>query len=158
MVEVADPYDIIITTNSGYPLDQNLYQTVKGMSAAARIVRQGGTIIMAAACEDGLPDHGLYISLLTQAGSPKAALDLITNAPHTQHDQWQVQIQALVQQKADVFIFSEGLTPGQIRKALFEPSVNIEATVADLGVKYGADARICVMPEGPQTVAYLSTG
>jgi nickel-dependent lactate racemase len=55
MVPVAEPFDVVITTNSGYPLDQNLYQTVKGMSAANRIVRDGGAIIMAAACADGLP-------------------------------------------------------------------------------------------------------
>jgi nickel-dependent lactate racemase len=156
MVEVDAPYDIIITTNSGYPLDQNLYQTVKGMSAAARIVRQGGAIIMAAACADGLPDHGLYISLLTQAGSPEAALEMITNTSHTQHDQWQVQIQALVQQKADVYVHSAGLTPEQIRKALFEPCLDIAATIAALSAQYGPTPRICVMPEGPQTVAYLS--
>ena len=54
------PFDIVITTNSGYPLDQNLYQAVKGMSAAAEIVRPGGTIICAAECRDGLPDHGSY--------------------------------------------------------------------------------------------------
>ena len=158
MVEVQAPYDIVITTNSGYPLDQNLYQTVKGMSAAARVVRKGGAIIMAAACEDGLPDHGLYAHLLAQADSPEAVLKMITGAPHTQHDQWQVQIQALVQQKADVFVFSEGLTAGQIRKALFEPSLDIEATVSMLRNKYGDDARICVMPEGPQTIAYLTVG
>ena len=158
MVQVREPYDIVITTNSGYPLDQNLYQTVKGMSAAARVVRQGGAIIMAAACEDGLPDHGLYASLLAQAGSPEAVLEMIAGAPHTQHDQWQVQIQALVQQKADVFVFSEGLTVDQIRKALFEPSQDIGETVSLLKSKYGDEARICVMPEGPQTIAYLAGG
>ena len=60
MVAVPKPFDIVITTNSGYPLDLNLYQAVKGMSAAARVVRQGGAIIVAADCWDGIPDHGLY--------------------------------------------------------------------------------------------------
>lgn len=156
MVEVADPFDIVITTNSGYPLDQNLYQTVKGMSAAARVVRQGGSIIMAAACEDGLPDHGLYASLLAQAGSPEEVLEMLARAPHTQHDQWQVQIQALVQQKAEVFVFSDGLTAEQIRKALFTPCFEIEDMVAQLRAKYGPDSRVCVMPEGPLTIAYLA--
>jgi nickel-dependent lactate racemase len=71
MCAVDKPYDIVITTNSGYPLDQNLYQSVKGMSAANQIVRQGGSILIAVACEDGLPDHGQYAALLAKAGSPQ---------------------------------------------------------------------------------------
>ena len=55
---VEAPFDVVVTTNSGYPLDQNLYQSVKGMSAAACIVKPGGTIICAAECRDGIPDHG----------------------------------------------------------------------------------------------------
>ena len=77
MVKVDAPYDVILTTNSGYPLDQNLYQTVKGMSAASQVIRQGGAIVMAAGCEDGLPDHGLYASLLAEAGSPDAILAML---------------------------------------------------------------------------------
>ena len=77
MRAVASPFDIVITTNSGYPLDQNLYQAVKGMSAAAEIVRPGGTIICAAECRDGLPDHGSYGTLLHEARSPADVLDRI---------------------------------------------------------------------------------
>jgi len=58
MRAVDAPFDIVVTSNSGYPLDQNLYQTIKGVSAAAGIVREGGTIICAAECRDGIPDHG----------------------------------------------------------------------------------------------------
>ena len=72
MVRVDAPYDIVVTTNSGYPLDQNLYQTVKGMSAASRVVRQGGAILLAGACQDGLPDHGRYAALLREVDRPKA--------------------------------------------------------------------------------------
>ena len=78
MVAVDIPYDIVITTNSGYPLDQNLYQSVKGMSAASQIVRQGGAIIIATACEDGLPDHGRYAELLAEAGSPQGIMRMIS--------------------------------------------------------------------------------
>ena len=64
MVGVEAPYDVVVTTNSGWPLDQNLYQSVKGLSAAAQIVRQGGTIVLASECADGLPEHGRYGGLL----------------------------------------------------------------------------------------------
>ena len=75
MRPVDAPFDVVITTNSGYPLDQNLYQAVKGMSAAAEVVRPGGTIICAAECRDGLPDHGSYGRLLAQGSSPADLLD-----------------------------------------------------------------------------------
>ena len=148
-------YDIVLTTNSGYPLDQNLYQAVKGMSAASQIVRQGGAIIIAAACEDGLPDHGRYADLLAEAGSPQGVLDMISQPGFSVQDQWQVQIQAQIQLKAEVFVYSENLTDRQIRKALFLPSRNIEDTVTQLSARYDGNARICVIPEGPQTIPYL---
>ncbi len=156
MVPVAAPYDIVVTTNSGYPLDQNLYQCVKGMSAARQIVRQGGTIIMAGACNDGLPNHGKYAELLQRGGSPQGVLDLIAQPGFSEHDQWQVQIQAQLQLHADIYVYSDGLTDEQIERALFSPCRNIEQTVGALQGKYGANARICVLPEGPLTIAYVA--
>ncbi len=156
MVPVVAPYDIVVTTNSGYPLDQNLYQCVKGMSAARQIVRQGGTIIMAGACNDGLPSHGKYAELLQRGGSPQGVLDLIAQPGFSEHDQWQVQIQAQIQLHADVYVYSDGLTDAQIQGALFIPCCAIEQTVAALQEQYGADARIAVLPEGPLTIAYVA--
>ncbi len=155
MAPVDAAYDIVLTTNSGYPLDQNLYQSVKGMSAAAQIVRQGGTIIMAAACEDGLPDHGRYAALLAAAGSPQGVLDMISRPGFVEQDQWQVQIQALIQLRAEVLVYSDGLSDEQIARALFTPCRDISGTVAALARHYGPGARLCVIPEGPQTIPYL---
>jgi nickel-dependent lactate racemase len=155
MVAVDELYDIVITTNSGYPLDQNLYQTVKGMKAAVGIVRDGGHIIMAGACEDGIPDHGRYLELLVEAGSPQGFMDMLAQPGFGEQDQWQVQIQALIQLKAQVHVYSDGLTDEQIRSALFTPCSDIEQTVRQLTEASGPGARICVMPEGPQTIAYI---
>ena len=155
MVAVDEPFDIVITTNSGYPLDQNLYQAVKGMSAANQIVREGGAIVMVAACQDGLPDHGRYAALLAEAGSPQGVLDMLAQPDFSEQDQWQVQIQAMIQLRADVYVFSEGLTDAQIERALFKPCRDIEQTLGKLQARYGPAARICVLPEGPQTIAYL---
>jgi nickel-dependent lactate racemase len=155
MVGVDAPYDLVVTTNSGYPLDQNLYQCVKGMSAARQIVSRGGAILMAGACQDGLPNHGRYAELLQLGGSPQGVLDLLAEPGFSAHDQWQVQVQAMIQLYADVYVYSDGLTDRQIRDALFEPCRDIEATVTMLQDAAGEAARICVLPEGPQTVAYL---
>jgi len=155
MVAVDEPYDIVITTNSGYPLDQNLYQTVKGMKAAVGIVRDDGHIIMAGACEDGIPDHGRYLELLVEAGSPQGFMDMLAQPGFGEQDQWQVQIQAMIQLKAEVHIYSHGLSEEQIRSALFTPCSDIEQRVRQLAEEIGPGARICVMPEGPQVIAYL---
>jgi nickel-dependent lactate racemase len=155
MVGVEAPFDVVVTTNSGYPLDQNLYQSVKGMRAASQIVREGGAIVIATACEDGLPDHGQYAELLAEAGSPEGVLEMIARPGFSVQDQWQVQIQAQIQLKASVYVYSEGLSDNQIRKALFLPTRNVEETVAHLMAEYGPGALLCVIPDGPQTIPYL---
>lgn len=157
MVGVDAPYDIVITSNNGYPLDQNLYQTVKGMSAASRIVRKGGAIIMCAECLDGLPDHGRYAELLAEGGTPQGVLDMIAQPGFGEQDQWQVQIQAQIQINANVYVYSDGLTDAQIERALLTPCRDLKKTINDLSTKYGPNSRICVMPEGPTTIAYVQT-
>ena len=158
MVPVENPFDIVITTNSGYPLDQNLYQSVKGMSAARQIVREGGSIVMATACADGLPDHGGYAALLGESSSPQAVFDMLARPGFHEQDQWQVQIQAMIQLWADVHVFSDGLTDAQIERSLLIPSVSIERTVSALRDKYAPHVRICALPQGPQTMAFLVNG
>jgi nickel-dependent lactate racemase len=155
MVGVDALYDVVITTNSGYPLDQNLYQAVKGMSGASQIVREGGTIIIAAACQDGLPNHGGYVRLLEAAGSPQRVLEMLDEPGFHEPDQWQVQIQALIQLKAAVHVYSDHLSDEDIRRAWFRPCRNIEGLIADLRQQSGHVMRLCVIPEGPQTIAYL---
>jgi nickel-dependent lactate racemase len=155
MIEVDGPFDIVITTNSGFPLDQNLYQAVKGMSAAAEIVRPGGTIICAAECRDGLPDHGSYGRLLHEGRSPADLLARIAASPVTIPDQWQVQIQARVQTKARVLIRTDGLDDDEVRAAHLEPIDDIDDTVRRL-LAADPSARICVLPQGPQTIAYVA--
>jgi nickel-dependent lactate racemase len=155
MVAVPSPFDIVITTNSGYPLDLNLYQTVKGMSAAAQVVRPGGSIVAAAQCWDGIPDHGEYAQMLHEADSSQSLLQTIRRPGYQRHDMWEAQVQALVLQKADVYVHSDGLSDAQIREALLTPCRDIEACVAALRRKYGPECRICVLPEGPQTIPYI---
>ena len=155
MRAVDTPFDIVVTSNSGYPLDQNLYQTIKGVSAAAGIVREGGTIICAAECRDGIPDHGNYAEILASGDSPAALLESIAASPVTIPDQWQVQVQARVQQRARVLLYSGGLSDEQVRAAHLEPIDDISETIAQL-LREQPDATIAVLPQGPQTIAYVA--
>jgi nickel-dependent lactate racemase len=157
MVPVPRLFDIVITTNSGYPLDLNLYQSVKGMSAAIQVVRKGGAIIVAAECWDGIPDHGLYGQLLREADSPQTLLDTVCAPGFLKQDQWQAQIQAQIQLRADVYVRTDNLSVEQIDTALLRPSLRIEDTVTELLRENGAEASICVLPEGPQTIPYVQS-
>jgi nickel-dependent lactate racemase len=151
---VDDVFDVVITTNSGYPLDQNLYQAVKGMSAAARVVRPGGAIICAAECSDGVPNHGNYKDLLRMRPTPHDLLAMIESPDFACYDQWQAQSQALVQRKAEVYLRSS-LPDDIVRDAMLTPTNDIEDTLADLLQRFGPGARVAVLPEGPQTVPYV---
>lgn len=151
-VEVPRLYDIVLTSNSGFPLDINLYQAVKGMRAAERIVKPGGAIILAARCRDGIPENGLYGRLLRESAGPGGVLDRICSPGFLEQDQWQAQVQAMVQLKAEVHVFSEGVTDKELRSCLLEPCRSIERTLGAMLKKYGGKASICVMPEGPQAI------
>ena len=157
MIEVPHLFDIVITSNSGYPLDLNLYQSVKGMSAAAQIVREGGAIIIAADCWDGIPDHGRYGQLLREAASPRALLQRICAPGFLEQDQWEAQVQAQIQLKAEVYLRTDNLAPVEIESALLRPCPCIKETVEEILARYGPQATICVLPEGPQTIPVRST-
>jgi lactate racemase len=158
MRPVPAPFDVVVTTNSGHPLDQNLYQAVKGMSAAHQVVRPGGTIICAAECRDGFPDHGSYREVLASAASPRALLDAISARTETVPDQWQVQIQARVQSDCRVVMHTGHLTDAELATAHLAQTHDVSATVAEALAAAGPDARLCVLPEGPQTIPYLADG
>jgi lactate racemase len=156
MRAVDAPFDVVITTNGGYPLDQNLYQAVKGMSAAAQIVKPGGTIVCAAECRDGLPNHGSYGEVLAAQADPTRLLEMICAPGYAAPDQWQVQIQAQILTKARVLIKTSGLGPDDLRKAHLLPIDDVSAAVKDALRSAGPGATLCALPQGPQTIPYIA--
>ncbi len=153
MQPVDAPFHVVVTTNSGYPLDLNLYQAVKGMSAAARIVRPGGAIIIAAECSDPKGRSGPFFDLLQQRDGPDGLLELINSPGFCCPEQWQVQIQALIQRKAAVSVYSS-LPAEFVQRTHLKPCADIAATVRELLARDG-DARVAVLPLGPLTIPYL---
>lgn len=153
---VREPYDVVLTTNSGFPLDQNLYQTVKGMSAAAQIVKDGGVILCASECRDGLPSHGAYAELLRRRDTPEALLAMVHEPGFAEPDQWQIQVQSQIQKRARVLVKTSYLSPDEIRAAHFEPMADVSAEARRALEAAGPGARLCVLPRGPQTIPYVS--
>ena len=155
MQPVERPFDIVVTTNSGYPLDLNLYQGVKGMSAGARVLKEGGTLILAAECREGVPDGSPLDDLLRSAGSIEEILAMLSTPGFVRPEQWQAQIQALVQRRAEVLVCCE-LDDATLRACHLAPCADINAEVAKRLAKLGADARVAVLPQGPLTIPYLA--
>ncbi|MFH0848367.1 MAG: nickel-dependent lactate racemase [archaeon] len=154
MQKVTAPFDIVIITNSGYPLDLNLYQGVKGMSAAARIVKPGGTIILACECREGVPPNSPYDRLLRRVKNLEEFLSLTAQPGFAHADQWEVQIQAQVQRKAQVLVYSS-LSDEIIRAAHLTPCHDISAETVNRLKHLNSDARVAVLPQGPLTIPYL---
>jgi nickel-dependent lactate racemase len=152
MQKVKAPFDIVVTTNSGYPLDMNLYQGVKGMSAAARIVQERGTIILACECSEGVPAGSPLDKLLRSANSSAEILTMLTTAGFVRPEQWQAQIQALIQRRAEVLVYSS-LPDEIIRAAHLTPCHDIAAAVKE---RIKNDTRVAVLPQGPLTIPYLA--
>jgi nickel-dependent lactate racemase len=154
MVPCPTPFPVVVTTNSGYPLDQNLYQTVKGLSAAAQVVTEGGYIAAASRCDDGFPAHGNFRKLLFDHDSPRALLDTILAPGFSVYDQWEAQLLAIVRLKARIGLFCE-IPPEEVRRAHLEPLEDVASGVGRELARIGADAPVAVLPEGPMTIPYL---
>jgi nickel-dependent lactate racemase len=154
MVEVPHRFDVVVTTNGGFPLDQNLYQSVKGMSAAAEVVAHDGLILVVSECRDGFPDFGGFRTLLTEAVPPEARFASLADR-RTVPDQWQVQVQARVQTYARVAVHCEGLSDTELELAHLGAAPDITVAVAGELARIGPGATCCVLPEGPQTIPYL---
>lgn len=153
MYAVDQPFDVVITTNSGYPLDQNLYQTIKGVSAASEIVRPGGAILAVSECSDGIPDHGNFGSILKMRETPAELLAMIEDPAFELFDQWQVQKQAMIQTKADCYLYSS-LDEAVVAGAKLNYVADLQAILPQLTAKYGP--RVAVLPLGPLTIPYIA--
>jgi nickel-dependent lactate racemase len=156
MVACDRPFPVVVTTNGGYPLDQNLYQTVKGMSAAAQIVQDGGYILTAARCNDGFPAHGNFKRLLVEHETPQAILDTVLTPGFSMHDQWEAQMLAMVLVRARAGLYSE-IPAAELSRAHVEAVTDVSARLAEELGAVGRDAAVAVLPEGPMTIPYLRT-
>ena len=154
MVACPRPFPVVVTTNGGYPLDQNLYQAVKGMSAASQVVSEGGLIVAASRCNDGFPAHGNFRRLLFEHAGPRELLATILAPGFSMYDQWEAQLLAIIRLKARVGLYSE-IAPDQVRRAHLEPVADVAARVGEELSRIGQDAPVAVLPEGPMTIPYL---
>lgn len=153
MQPVEGLFEVVVTTNSGHPLDQNLYQAVKGMSAAARIVAPGGLILAAAECRGGVPAGGAYARALSAGASAAEVARQLAAAPERRPDDWQVQVHCRILERARVGLRS-ALPDETVRAAHLEPVADLAAAAAGELARRGAGARLALLPHGPITIPY----
>lgn len=147
------PSDIVISTNGGYPLDQNMYQAVKGMTAAEATVKKGGVIIMIARSNDGIGGDNFYHQLSDEKDIHKTmALFMSRGRNETVPDQWQTQIMLRVLMKATVIYISDA--PDKIVKDMHMiPSHSIEDAVKKAEEILGNNnAQIVAIPDGVSVI------
>jgi nickel-dependent lactate racemase len=154
MQAVDRRYPLVITSSGGYPLDQNFYQAIKGVSAAAEIVNEGGTIVIAAECRYGLLNALVYQDLLEPDEDIRMANARILQCDTVVPDQWQVQVQARIQATARVLVNSAGLSPADLDLARLEPVDDIAAFVRDARSRDPGLA-IAALPHGPYCVPFV---
>ena len=154
MAPVEKPFQVALTSNSGFPLDQNLYQAVKGMSAAARIVEDGGSVLVASECSDGVPDHGNFAELMRTGDAPGDVLQAVHNREPIP-DQWQAQTLAAILERVEVGVYSN-MDRAEIEACKLDAVEDLEATLREKIHAVGGGARVAVLPDGPLTIPYLA--
>ncbi len=148
------PVDAVLTTGAGYPLDLTFYQAIKGVTAAAHIVRPGGRILLAAACEEGAGGPE-FSQMLKEFPEWPRFMNHILNAPVI-IDQWQLEKLALVRARAEVLFYVPGL-PAEYHPSLWGRAFStIEEAVGALTADLKPGAVIAVIPEGPYVLAKVA--
>jgi nickel-dependent lactate racemase len=151
---IPEPVDIVVTSSAGYPLDTTFYQAVKGLTGALPIVKQGGTIILAAGLTEGVGSPE-FESLFSENASLEGFIERILGKDYFVLDQWQLEELAKVRRKAKVKVVSHGLPAATIDRLFVESAPSVEQAVADSLAEYGPAAKIAVIPKGPYVLAQV---
>src|SRR6266849_1494554 len=129
-VPVSEPLDIVVTSCAGYPLDTTWYQAIKGLTGALPIVKQGGTIIMAASLSEGLGSPE-FQQLMTDNPDLKIFKQRILSKDYFVMDQWQLEELAKVVDRCKVKVVSDGVPPATLRRCHVEPVTSVEQAIAE---------------------------
>jgi nickel-dependent lactate racemase len=154
-VPVAAACDVVVTSCAGYPLDTTFYQAVKGLTGALAIVKQGGTIVLAASLSEGLGSPE-FQRLLRDNPDLTVFMQRILGKDYFVMDQWQLEELAKVLSRCKVKVVSNGLSAPILQQCHVEPVATIEQAVAASLQEYGPAARVAVIPKGPYVLPYVA--
>jgi len=149
--------DIVISSNGGAPLDQNLYQAVKGIVTADGVAAEGGVIIMCAECADGSGSDAFYAALRDCAG-PRELLERVLKVPQleTPVDQWQYQLLVKVLVKHRVIFVTRPELASMVREMKMDYAPDIDTAIAMARADVGEGAHIVALPDGISVIPQRS--
>jgi lactate racemase len=160
---IAEPVEVVVTSGAGYPLDTTWYQAVKGLTNALPIVKEGGTIILAASLSQGLgspefQEHIAHSPFLSQFSTTSGRSTRHGPRPDSQTcemDEWQLVMLAKALERCRIRVVSQGLSADELRRCRAEPANSVEEAVAESLAEYGPTARVAVIPKGPYVLPCL---
>lgn len=152
---VPEPVDVVVTSAAGYPLDTTFYQSVKGMTGCLPILKQGGTIILAASLDEGIGSPE-FQSLFQEHPTLDIFMERILGRDYFKLDQWQLEELAKVRRKVRVKVVSHGLPPDVLSGLFVEPAPSVETALAESLAEYGRSAKVAVIPKGPYVLPTLA--
>jgi len=152
---LSEPVDIVVTTTAGYPLDLTFYQAVKGMVGALPAVKEGGTIIIVARCEEGIGGPEFTETLLN-TDDLEGFVQKTYEPGFFVPDQWEVHELAKALRKAEVLMYTEGIPAETLSRCFVTPISSVEEGIRQALAKHGDLARIAVIPKGPYVAPVIS--
>ncbi len=146
--------DIVVTSCAGYPLDGTFYQAVKGMVGALPALKPGGTLIIAAACTEGVgsPD---FTRALLETDDLEAFVAHISQPDVFVLEEWQIEELARAARHADIFMVAPAIPAETLARCFVRPAPTVEEAVRQALERHGPDAEILVIPRGPYVIPYV---
>ena len=154
---VEEPVDIVVTSAAGYPLDTTFYQAVKGMVGVLDILKEGGSIVIAAGCADGIGSPE-FEGLLRRTEDIDAFLEWIQQPGVFTIDQWEIEELVKALKKGRIYLYTDGLSEDDARDCLVEPVPSVEAGIDRALSRHGPGATIAVVPRGPYVIPRIHHG
>lgn len=155
-VTLPNPVDAVVVSSAGYPLDTTFYQAIKGLLTAVEIVKQGGSILLVAACSEGIGSKP-FTDLLFKTDDLTAFVQGLYNPANFVIDQWQLEELAKVARKADIYFYTDGIPSQQRSKLFVHPLKNPQEGIEEFLARYGEDVQIAAIPEGPYVLAKVES-
>ena len=152
---LPQPVDIVVTSGAGYPLDTTFYQSIKGMTGALPVVKEQGTIIIAASLAEGI-GSAPFQQLFREHADLDSFMNRIQNDDYFVMDQWQLEELAKVRRKATVTMVSSGLSRQVLDSLFVQSAASVEEAIQDALQRHGPGATIAVIPKGPYVLAQVA--
>lgn len=155
-VTISEPVDAVVVSSAGYPLDTTFYQAIKGLLTAVEIVKHGGSILLVAACSEGIGSKP-FTDLLFKTDDLTSFVQGLYNPANFVIDQWQLEELAKVARKADIYFYSDGIPFQQKSKMFVVPLRTPQEGIDEIIVRYGENVQIAAIPEGPYVLAKVES-